>query len=542
MYKLSLQRILIIIAICLAGIFFAIPNVVQDKTKLPKWWQPVNLGLDLQGGSSLLLQVKMDDVMKDKMSTLEDSVRKTLSKLSKQRVRYQNLNSDKESVTVKIADYKARDKAKDEFRKLDDGLTVTEDENGEGIVTIKYNEQAIAKLKANIIDQSVSIVRRRIDELGTKEPIVQGQGSDRILVQLPGVQNPESVKILLGKTAKMSFHLVDETTTVVQARRGRLNKNSRIMNGSEGEQYVVIKKPVVDGKNLTDARVAFENGQPVVSFRFNTIGGRQFAETTSEHVGERLAIVLDNEVISAPNIQSPITGGSGIITGNFSTESANDLALLLRSGALPAPLEVLEERTVGAGLGADSIHDGIVASIVGFIAVILFMILAYGLFGLIASIVGFIAVILFMILAYGLFGLMVDITLFLNLAIMLGVMSFMGTTLTLPGIAGIILTIGMAVDANILIFERIREEVNRGRTIRDAITVGFTEAYRTIVDSNLTTLAAAAVLFYFGSGPVRGFAVTLTIGILTSMFTSVTVSRLMVEAWMAKFKPTKLPL
>ena len=516
MYKLSLQRILIIIAICLVGIFFAIPNVLQDKTGLPKWWQPVNLGLDLQGGSSLLLQVKMDDVMKDKMSTLEDSVRQSLRE---HRVRYQNLSSNKDSVVVKISDYNARDKAKEAFRKLDEGLVVSEDENGEGLVSITYNEQAIAQLKARIIDQSVSIVRRRIDELGTKEPIVQGQGSDRVLVQLPGVQNPESVKILLGKTAKMSFHLVDETTSIAQAKRGKISKSSRIMNGSEGDQYVVIRKPVVGGENLTDARVSFENGQPVVSFRFNTIGGRKFAEVTSNHVGERLAIVLDNEVISAPNIQSAITGGSGIITGNFTTKSANDLALLLRSGALPAPLEVLEERTVGAGLGADSIHDGVVASIVGFAAVVVFM-----------------------LLAYGLFGMMVDITLFLNLAIMLGVMSFIGTTLTLPGIAGIILTIGMAVDANILIFERIREEVNHGRTIRDAITVGFTEAYRTIVDSNLTTLVAGAVLFYFGSGPVRGFAVTLTIGILTSMFTSVTVSRLMVEAWMAKFKPTKLPL
>ena len=516
MYKLSLQKILIIVAICLAGVFFAIPNLMQDKTNLPKWWQPVNLGLDLQGGSSLLLQVKMDDVLKDKMSTLEDSVRQSLRE---HRVRYQNLSSGKDAVTVKIADYKARDKAKEAFRKLDEGLVVSEDENGEGLVSISYNEQALAQLKARIIDQSVSIVRRRIDELGTKEPIVQGQGSDRVLVQLPGVQNPESVKILLGKTAKMSFHLVDETTSVMQAKRGKISKTSRIMNGTEGDQYVVIRKPVVGGENLTDARVSFDNGQPVVSFRFNTIGGRKFAEVTSNHVGERLAIVLDNEVISAPNIQSAITGGSGIITGNFTTKSANDLALLLRSGALPAPLEVLEERTVGAGLGADSIHDGVVASVVGFTAVIIFM-----------------------ILAYGLFGLMVDITLFLNLSIMLGVMSFIGTTLTLPGIAGIILTIGMAVDANILIFERIREEVNRGRTIRDAVTVGFTEAYRTIVDSNLTTLVAGAVLFYFGSGPVRGFAVTLTIGILTSMFTSVTVSRLMVEAWMAKFKPTKLPL
>lgn len=516
MYKLSIQRILLIVAVCLIGTFFAIPNIVSDKTNLPKWWQPVNLGLDLQGGSSLLLQVKMDDVLKDKMYTLEDGAR---SALREHRIRYQNLDSDKDGVIVKIADYAMRDKAKEAFRKLDKGLEVVEDENGEGVVTIRYNDQSLVELKRNAIEQSVAIVRRRIDELGTKEPIVQGQGSDRVLVQLPGVQNPESVKILLGKTAKMSFHLVDETTSVAQAKRGKISKTSKIMNGSEGDQYVVIRKPVVGGENLTDARVSFDGAQPVVSFRFNTIGGRKFAEVTSNHVGERLAIVLDNEVISAPNIQTAITGGSGVITGNFTLESANSLAVLLRSGALPAPLEVMEERTVGAGLGADSIRDGIIASIVGFAAVIIFM-----------------------ILAYGLFGLMVDVTLFLNLTIMLGVMSFIGTTLTLPGIAGIILTIGMAVDANILIFERIREEVNHGRSIRDAITVGFTEAYRTIVDSNLTTLAAAAVLFYFGSGPVRGFAVTLTIGILVSMFTSVTVSRLMVEAWMAKFKPTKLPL
>ncbi|MBR3662370.1 MAG: protein translocase subunit SecD [Alphaproteobacteria bacterium] len=516
MYKLSLQRILIIVAICLAGIFFAVPNVVSDKTKLPKWWQPVNLGLDLQGGSSLLLQVKMDDVLKDKMSTLEDSVRQALRE---HKIRYQNLKSSKDGVSVKIDDFVARDKAKEILRKLDTGLQAVDGAEGENLVIVNYNEQAVNELKYQVVDQSIGIVRRRIDELGTKEPIIQGQGSDRILVQLPGVQNPESVKILLGKTAKMSFHLVDETTSVEQARRGKISKTSKVMNGLEGGQYVVIRKPVVGGENLTDARVSFQEGQPVVSFRFNTLGGRKFGEVTSAHIGERLAIVLDNEVISAPNIQSAITGGSGVITGNFTTKSANDLALLLRSGALPAPLEVLEERTVGAGLGADSIHDGVFASIIGLACVILFM-----------------------IMAYGLFGIMTDVTVLLNLALMLGVMSIIGTTLTLPGIAGIILTIGMAVDANILIFERMREEVNHGRSIRDAVTYGFTEAYRTIVDSNLTTLVAGAVLFYFGSGPVRGFAVTLTIGILTSMFTSITVTRLMVEAWMAKAKPTKLPL
>ena len=516
MYKLSLQRILIIIGICLVGVFFAIPNILSNPQNLPKWWQPISLGLDLQGGSSLLLQVKMDDVLKDKMSTLEDSVRQSLRE---HKIRYQDLKSSDKGVFVKISDYAARDKAKEAFRKLDQGLKVTDDANGEGLVTITYSEQALTALKYQVIDQSIGIVRRRIDELGTKEPSIQGQGTDRILVQLPGVQNPESVKILLGKTAKMSFHLVDETTSVAQAKRGKISKTSRVMNGSEGEQYVVIKKPVVGGENLTDARVSFADGMPVVSFRFNTLGGRKFGEVTSNHVGERLAIVLDNEVISAPNIQGPITGGSGIITGNFTTKSANDLALLLRSGALPAPLEVMEERTVGAGLGADSIHDGVIASIVGLIAVVVFM-----------------------VAAYGLFGVMVDITVLLNIVLMLGIMSFIGTTLTLPGIAGIILTMGMAVDANILIFERMREEVNKGRSIRDAITLGFTEAYRTIVDSNLTTMVAGFVLFYFGSGPVRGFAVTLIIGIITSMFTSVTVSRLLVEAWMAKFKPTKLPL
>lgn len=516
MYKLSLQRVLIIIGICLVGIFFAIPNVVPNKDALPKWWQPMNLGLDLQGGSSLLLQVKMEDVLKDKMGTLEDSVRQSLRE---HKIRYQDLKSSQDGVTVTISDYSARDKAKTAFLKLDEGLTVAEDENGEGIVTVKYNEQAIAKLKYQVVDQSIGIVRRRIDELGTKEPSIQGQGTDRILVQLPGIQNPENVKLLLGKTAKMSFHLVDETTTVAQAKRGKISKTSRVMEGSDGAQYVVIRKLVVGGENLTDARVEFQGADPVVGFRFNTIGGRKFGEVTSSHIGERLAIVLDNEVISAPTIQSAITGGSGVITGRFTTKEANDLAMLLRSGALPAPLEVMEERTVGAGLGADSIHDGIVASIVGLIAVIAFM-----------------------VMAYGLFGIMVDITVMLNIVLMVGIMSIIGTSLTLPGIAGIILTIGMAVDANILIFERMREEVNKGRSIRDAVTMGFTEAYRTIIDSNLTTLVAGAVLFYFGSGPVRGFAVTLVIGIATSMFTSVTVSRLLVEAWMLKCKPTKLPL
>lgn len=513
MYKLSKSRVILILAICAVGFFFAIPNMLKDKDSLPKWWQPVNLGLDLQGGSNLLLQVKMDDVLKERMSTIEDSARQILRE---NRIRYKNLRVTDDGVTVEIENAGARATAITKFGKIDDGMEISENEDG--VLTIKYGDFAMNQLKAKVVDQSIEIVRRRIDELGTKEPVIQGQGKDRIVVQLPGLQNPEAVKALLGKTAKMSFHMVDSRSTAADARRGMLSSSSRLVSG-DGGTYVISRKPVVGGENLIDAQVAYQDGQPVVSFKFNTIGGKKFGEATKNNIGERLAIVLDNEVISAPTIQSAILGGSGVITGSFDVKSANDLALLLRSGALPAPLEVLEERTVGAGLGADSIKAGVFASIIGLIAVVLFMIAAYGLFGFFTT-----------------------ITVFTNLFLMLGILSFMGATLTLPGIAGVILTIGMAVDANVLIFERMREEVKNGRSTRDAADTGFTEAWRTILDSNLTTLVAAFVLFYFGTGPVRGFAVTLTVGVLTSMFTSVTVSRLIITYWLNRFKPKKLPI
>lgn len=514
MYKLSRSRIFIILAICVLGLFFAIPNMLSDTSKLPKWWQPVNLGLDLQGGSNLLLEVKMDDVLKERMSSIEDSARQVLRE---SKIRYQNLKAGSDAVRVKIENPNSRTQAVSKFRKMDDGLDVSEGDDGE--IVIRYTDVALNQMKAKVVDQSIEIVRRRIDELGTKEPVIQRQGSDRIVVQLPGLQNPEYVKTLLGKTAKMSFHMVDSRSTAADARRGKLSSASRLVNGSEGETYVISRKPVVGGENLIDAQPSFQDGEPVVSFKFNSLGGKKFGEATKNNIGERLAIVLDNEVISAPVIQSAILGGSGIISGNFTVKSASDLALLLRSGALPAPLEVLEERTVGAGLGADSIREGIFASVVGLIAVVAFMIAAYGLFGIFTT-----------------------ITVFINLFLMLGILSMIGATLTLPGIAGIILTIGMAVDANVLIFERMREEVKLGRSTKDAAEAGFTEAWATILDSNLTTLVAAIVLFYFGSGPVRGFAVTLAIGIATSMFTSVTVTRLIIASWIAKYKPTKLPI
>lgn len=515
MYKLSLQRIILILAICVIGVFYAVPNFVKDaKTTLPSWWQPVNLGLDLQGGSSLLLEVDLDSALKDRMQSLEDSARSALKEAGIRR--YQKIDSDSTGLRVKIENATARNKAINPLRRMDDGLVVTS--NGDTLV-VMYDEVSLNEIKRKLVDQSIEIVRKRIDEYGTNEPIIQSQGSGRILVQLPGVQNPEEVKVLLGKTAKMTFHLVDSSTTPTEARRGKIKSSSRLIRGSAGERYVIVRRPAVGGETLTDANVSFQEGDVAVSFKFNSLGAKKFGDVTKNNIGEQLAIVLDDEVISAPTIQSAITGGSGVITGNYTSESAQELALLLRSGALPAPLNVLEERTVGAGLGADSIKAGVFASIIGFIGVVIFLLLAYGLFGLFTT-----------------------VSVFLNLFLMLGALSILGATLTLPGIAGIILTIGMAVDANVLIFERMREEVKNGRSIKDALETGFSFAWGTIIDSNLTTLIAAAVLFYFGSGPVRGFAVTLTVGIVTSLFTSVTVTRLLITAWFNRYKPKALPI
>lgn len=333
MYKLSRTRIFLILAICVIGIFFAIPNMMKDPSSLPKWWQPVNLGLDLQGGSNLLLEVKLDDVLKDRMSTVEDSARQLLRE---NKIRYQNLNASSESVKVKIENLNSRNQARGLFKKIDNGILV--EENEDGTLVIKYSEAALNELRLKVVDQSIEIVRRRIDELGTKEPVIQRQGTDRIVVQLPGLQNPEYVKTLLGKTAKLSFHMVDSRSTAADARRGKLGSSSRLIKGEGGETYVISRKPVVGGENLVDAQAAFQEGQPVVSFKFNTIGGKKFGEATKNNIGERLAIVLDNEVISAPVVQSAITGGSGIISGNFTLESANDLALLLRSAPCPPRL------------------------------------------------------------------------------------------------------------------------------------------------------------------------------------------------------------
>ena len=388
-------------------------------------------------------------------------------------------------------------------------------------------EKTIHDRKVAAVQQSIEIVRRRVDETGTREPTIQRQGDDRILVQLPGLDDPERIKRLLGKTAKMTFHLIDNRNSVEAAMVGRVPPGSRLLSSDDvdsngqSRMYLIRKRVMVSGDTLIDSQPSTDGrtNEPVVTFRFDTAGAKRFGLATSKNVGKLFAIVLDGKVISAPVIREPILGGSGQISGSFTFQSAQDLALLLRAGALPAPLTILEERSVGPGLGADSIAAGKIASILGMIAVLVFM-----------------------AAAYGLFGFMADVALVVNMVLILGVLSFLQATLTLPGIAGIVLTIGMAVDANVLVFERIREEVRSGRTPISAVDTGYSRAFTTIMDANLTTLIAALLLYVFGSGPVRGFAVTLSIGIVTSMFTAIMLTRLLVVTWLRRTKPEALLL
>jgi preprotein translocase subunit SecD len=384
-------------------------------------------------------------------------------------------------------------------------------------------------MQQKLLEQSIQIVDRRVNETGTREPLIQRQGDDRILVQVPGLQNPGKLKELLGKTAKMTFHLVDDTVNPLDIQAGILPPpGTRILlsdNAKEVDEqgrpfrYAVKARVMLSGDMLTGATATVEQAEPVVAFKFNTLGARKFARITQENVGKPFAVVLDDKVITAPRINEPILGGNGIISGNFTVETANDLALLLRAGALPAPLKVVEERTVGPSLGADSIKAGSQATLLGLALVMVFMFAGYGLFGLYAN-----------------------VSLLVNLVMLMGALSLFEATLTLPGIAGIVLTMGMAVDANVLIYERIREEMRYGKSPFAAVKQGFEGAFSTITDSNLTTLIAAVILFYFGTGSIKGFAVTLALGILTSMFTAVLFTKMQVAWWMNWKRPKTLPL
>lgn len=510
-------KIALVIAVCLLGAAFAAPNLISRNAadNLPSWVpsQQISLGLDLQGGSHLLLEVEAQTVINERLESLVDTIR---TSLRAERIRYTGLGIKDNAVNVLIQKSDQIDAAYDILRKLDTGSETVVENNK---ISITLTELAIKNAKRSAVEQSIEIVRRRIDETGTKEPNIQRQGDERILIQLPGIDDPEYVKKLLGQTAKMSFHLVNHNVSGEDIAAGRIPPGTIILPDAENEQrkIAVRRRVEVSGEMLTDSQPTFQDGRPVVSFTFNSLGGKKFGAVTAKNVNRSLAIVLDGKVISAPNIQGAILGGSGIITGRFSVTEANDLSLLLRAGALPAPLVILEERSVGPGLGADSISAGKIASIVGLVAVIVFMVISYGRFGFYA-----------------------DVALMFNIILITAALSLLQATLTLPGIAGIVLTVGMAVDANVLIFERIREELRNGLGPLASVDSGYKRAITTIVDANVTTLIAAVLLYEFGSGPVRGFAVTLAIGILTSLFTAVMVTRLQVVMWLRRKKPKKL--
>ncbi len=512
----------LVIAVCVAGFFLALPSFLKEKVT----WLPgdtVNLGLDLRGGSYLLLEADFNAYMREQLqTTLED----TRLVLRQNKIGYRNLGIVVNGVNFTLTDINQATVVKDKLREYF-GINTEISVDATGFFKISYGDDTIKAMQRNVIEQSIEIVRRRVDEMGTREITLQRQGENRILLQVPGLDSPEQLKRLLGQTAKMTFHLMDENnpfpSQTITAPPGtmllRSDPGVEKEDGKAIRYYLVKQKVMLSGDMLQDARATFDKGMPVVSFRFNNSGGKKFGQVTSDNVGKPFAIVLDNKVLSAPVIREPIMGGSGIISGNFSTQSANDLALLLRAGALPAPLKVAEERTVGPSLGQDSIEAGIIASLIGIALVVAFMIVNYGLFGLFAN-----------------------LALIVNVVLIIGVLALFHGTLTLPGIAGIVLTIGMAVDANVLIYERIREETRAGKTPYAAIDHGFKLAFSTIFDSNITTLFAALLLYIFGTGPVKGFAVTLTIGIMASMFTAISLTKLMVWVWLRKTKPKTIPM
>ncbi|MDO9561604.1 MAG: protein translocase subunit SecD [Bradyrhizobium sp.] len=525
----ALAIILTALVVCLC----AVPNFFPEATvkTWPKWAQRhLVLGLDLQGGSHILLEVDANSVKKDRLEQIRDDVRRSLRDA---KIPYTGLAVRNDNVEVRVTKDTDLPAALTKLRELSQPLGGLLGSSGQrtlevadasgGQIRLSVPAAAITDRIRQSVEQSIQIVEKRVNELGTVEPLIQRQGLDRILVQVPGLQDPTRLKELIGKTAKLDFRMVDQTVPAEQALQGRPPADSDVLMSSTEPKtpYVIKKQVLVSGGDLTDAQPGFDQrtGEPIVSFRFNTSGSRKFAQATTENVGQPFAIVLDNEVISAPVIREPIIGGSGQISGSFTVQAANDLAILLRAGALPAPLTVIEERTVGPGLGQDSIEKGELAAYVGSIMVIIFMLLTYRLFGVFAN-----------------------IAVAINVAMIFGILSLLNATLTLPGIAGIVLTVGIAVDSNVLIYERIREELRGGRSAINAIDAGFRRALATILDSNITTFIAAAVLFYIGTGPVRGFAVTLGIGIITTVFTAFTLTALIVATWVRWKRPQTVPI
>lgn len=525
MLYFSRWKTIAILLTCFVGFLAALPNVLSKET-LASWptflpHKPMPLGLDLQGGAHLLLGMDQEEIRRDWLTNLRDSARKSLRDA---KIGFTGLGVQNGQLQVRIAKAEDSDRALTELRKLIQPLgNAILGSSGSDIevfaasdpqtIILRPSEQGFKQRVSNAAASSIETVNRRINSLGTSESTIVRQGADRILIQFPGLQDTNELKRLIGETAKLTFHEVHPSISAEDAKLTTTPPGYRIYPGdaSEGGEYLLRETPVVQGDDLADAQPGFDarTNEPVINFRFNQSGARRFGAFTKDNVGRPFAIVLDDKVLSAPVIREPILGGSGQISGSFSVDSSNTLAVQLRSGALPTKLTVVEERTVGPSLGADSIQAGKVAGLIGGIAVIIMTVLAYGTFGIFACV-----------------GLLV------HLLLTVAIMTLIGSTLTLPGIAGLVLGVAMAVDANVLIYERIREELRAGKTAIAAIDQGFSRAFITIADSQLTTLFCGLIMFWLGSGPIRGFAVTLTIGIITSIFASVTVVRLLISYWL----------
>ena len=552
MLQFSLWQKILIWSVCALGILFALPNAFytrveikndiaealskgsqipsDDITNSKKWpsFLPsnlVNLGLDLRGGAHLLAEVKVEDVYAQRLDAMWQEVRDILRAERNDIGTIRRQGGRDDQLRVKISKIAGMDKAISAVETLARpvaslsgvGSKDIEVSSDQEILIIEFSEAEKLALNTRTMEQSLEIIRRRVDEVGTREPTIQKQGERRILIQVPGIGSASELKTLIGTTAKLGFYKVIRQTSNANE-LGNARTQTLPTRDEEGVFYVLDKTAVVTGEELVDAQPSFnQNGQPSVSFRFNPGGARKFGNYTSDNVGSLFAIVLDNEVISAPQIREAITGGSGQITGNFSVQESSDLSILLRAGALPAPMRFEEERTIGPELGQDSIDAGKIACMIAFAAILIFMFLSYGLFGLFAN-----------------------IALIINVSLLFGLLSIIGATLTLPGIAGIVLTVGMAVDANVLIFERIKEELKVARTPYRAIELGYERAFSAILDANITTFIAALILFLMGSGPVRGFSITLGLGIITSVFTAIYVTRLLIAVWFDWQRPKKI--
>lgn len=554
MLNLPRWQTIVIAGITLLSALFALPNLLPASVlqHMPHWYanSRINLGLDLRGGAHFLLEADLRSVLTERLTNLSDAVR---AELRKQQVPFRDVAVEAgKNLVVTLRDEANRSKALEAIRAVDPALALS----GSGdTIRVAYSEQELAKRKKEVIDQSIEILRRRVDETGTLEPTITRQGDERILLQVPGIKDTTDLKRKINQTAKLTFHLVNEdlaatgqnvpqtvppTTFLVPTREGmqelrRTNPKAwediqtanprlspeQICRRYQPQCLPVLKRVVVGGEDLDDSKATFENqqgGRPIISFTFNSAGGRAFCNATRANIGKRLAIQLDGEIISAPVVQGAICGGSGIITGSFTTQQTQEQALLLRSGALPATLSIIQESTVGADLGADAIQAGTLAALVGTLLVAIFMFVAYG----------------------PVFGGFANLAMLVNLLMVFAGMSILGASLTLPGIAGLVLTAGLAVDANVLIYERVREEKALGRSPFSALATGYEKAMSAIIDANLTTLIAGLLLFGFGSGPIRGFATTLTLGIITSMFSSTIFTRMLLAVWVRWRRPAEL--